>query len=151
MYFGFALDALVIDLDLLDTDILNKHFACLQDVLKKSLRHAFKTSSRDILMTRSLQQNNFLSSKTSSRRKIFTLNACWRRLQDMSWGPKNVCLETSRRRNPDRWIVNATHRGTKREIHTIIIVVANYWWTAIIMIINIYRENEVSKEHKITG
>ena len=60
MYFGFALDALVIDLDLLDTDILNKHFACLQDVLKKSLRHAFKTPSRHILMTKSSAEQFFI-------------------------------------------------------------------------------------------
>ena len=41
MYFGFALDVSDIDLwdiDLLDTDIPSKHFACLQDVLKTSLR-----------------------------------------------------------------------------------------------------------------
>ena len=46
MHFGFALDSSDIDLlnidlldthlDLLDTDILNKQFVCLQDVLKTS-------------------------------------------------------------------------------------------------------------------
>ena len=30
----------------LDTDIHNKHFICLQDVFKTSLRHVLKTSSR---------------------------------------------------------------------------------------------------------
>ena len=62
MRFGFALDLLDIDflsiewldqwythLDLLDTDIPSipsKHFVCLQDLLKMSLRHVFKASSR---------------------------------------------------------------------------------------------------------
>ena len=64
MHFGFALelsnvDLLNIDLldthlDLLDTDIPSKYFAFLHNV--------FKTSSRR------LQRNNFLSSKTFSRR-----------------------------------------------------------------------------------
>ena len=53
MHFGFAWDLPDIDLlntdlldsnlDLLDTDIPSKHFACLQDVLKTSSRHVFKT------------------------------------------------------------------------------------------------------------
>ena len=56
MHFGFALDSSDIDLlntdllethlDLLDTDILSKQFVCLQDVLKTSSRHIFKTSLR---------------------------------------------------------------------------------------------------------
>ena len=56
MHFGFALDSsdiglLNIDLldthlDLLDTDTLSKQFVCLQDVLKTSSRHVFKTSLR---------------------------------------------------------------------------------------------------------
>ena len=72
MHFGFALelsnvDLLNIDLldthlDLLDTDIPSKYFACLHNVFKTSSRHVFKTSSRR------LQCNIFLSSKTSSRR-----------------------------------------------------------------------------------
>ena len=84
MHFGFALelsnvDLLNIDLldthlDLLDTDIPSKYFACLHNVFKTSSRHVFKTSSRR------LQRNNFLSSKTSSRlpggRKIVTLKMC---------------------------------------------------------------------------
>ena len=80
-------------------------FVGLQDVLKTSSRYVLKTSS-----TR-LQRNNFLSSKTSSRRledvlrrrfedvlktswgrlgrqKIVTLKMSWRRLEDMSW----ICL-----------------------------------------------------------
>ena len=54
MHFGFALDLSDIDLlimdlldihlDLLDTDIPNKQFAYLQDVLKTSSRHVFKAS-----------------------------------------------------------------------------------------------------------
>ena len=61
MHFGFALDSSDIDLrnidlldiqlDLLDTDIPSKHFVCLQDVLKTSSRHVFKTSSRRLLDT----------------------------------------------------------------------------------------------------
>ena len=72
------------DLDLLDKDIPSQHFVCLQDFLKR--------------FSRRLQRNNFLSSKTSSRRlgrrkivtrclgrrKIVTLKTFWRRLQDMS-------------------------------------------------------------------
>ena len=42
IHFGFALDSSDINLwqlDLLDTDIPSKHFFCLQNVLKTSLRH----------------------------------------------------------------------------------------------------------------
>ena len=59
MHFGFALDLSDIDLlnidlldqrythlDLLDTDIPSKHFACLQNVFKMLSRHVFKMSSR---------------------------------------------------------------------------------------------------------
>ena len=55
MHFGFALDSPDIDLwnidlldahlDLLYTDIPSKHFVCLEDILKKSSRNVFKTSS----------------------------------------------------------------------------------------------------------
>ena len=72
MHFGFALDSLDIDfwkidlldthLDLLDTNIPSKYFVCLQNVLKTSSKHVFKTSSRR------LQGSNFFSSKPSSRR-----------------------------------------------------------------------------------
>ena len=54
MHFGFALelsnvDLLNIDLldthlDLLDTDIPSKYFACLHNVFKTSSRHVFKTN-----------------------------------------------------------------------------------------------------------
>ena len=40
------LDQRYTHLDLLDTDIPSKYFICLQDVLKTSSRHVFKTSSR---------------------------------------------------------------------------------------------------------
>ena len=40
------LDQRYTHLDLLDTDIPSKYFICLQDVLKISSRHVFKTSSR---------------------------------------------------------------------------------------------------------
>ena len=55
MHFRFALDSSDIDLlnidlldthlDLLDTDIPSKYFACLHNVFKTSSRHVFKTSS----------------------------------------------------------------------------------------------------------
>ena len=77
--------------DLLDTDIPSKHFVCLHNVFKTSLRHVFKTSWR------SLQLKNFSSSKKS-----------WRRLQDIlktSWKTKNRhaedVLKTSSRRLQD--------------------------------------------------
>ena len=125
MHFGFTLDSSDIDLwnidlldahlDLLDTDIPSKYFACLHNVFKTSSRHVFKTSSRHVFKTssrhvfktssrhvfktssrhvfktswRRLQRNNFSSSKMSSRRlgrrKIVALKTCWRHLQDMSW------------------------------------------------------------------
>ena len=94
MHFGFALELSDIDLwnidlldthlDLLDTDIPSKYFACLHNVFKTSSRHVFKTSSRHVFkassrhvfktssrhifktFSRRLQRNNFLSSKTSS-------------------------------------------------------------------------------------
>ena len=116
MHFGFTLDSSVTDLwnidlldaylDLLDTYIFSKHYVCLLDVLQISSRHVFKT------LWRRLQRNNFLSSKTFSRRlarclqdtfktssrylgrrKITTLS-----LEDvlkMSWRPTNVCWETT--------------------------------------------------------
>ena len=84
MRFGLALelsnvDLLNIDLldthlDLLDTDIPSKYFACLHNVFRASSRYAFKTSSRHVFKTssrhafktssRRLQRNNFSSSKT---------------------------------------------------------------------------------------
>ena len=38
---------------MLDTDITNKHFICLQNVLKTSSRYVLKTSSRHIFKTSS--------------------------------------------------------------------------------------------------
>ena len=71
MHFGFALDLPDTDLSnidlldthlvLLDTDIHNKYFVCLQNVLQTSSRHVFKTSWRH------LQRSNFSSFKTSPR------------------------------------------------------------------------------------
>ena len=80
MHFGFALelsnvDLLNIDLldthlDLIDTDIPSKYFACLHNVFKTSSKHVFKTPSRHFLKASStrLQRNNFTFFKTSSRR-----------------------------------------------------------------------------------
>ena len=85
MHFGFALELSNVDLlninlldthlDLLDTDIPSKYFACLHNIFKTSSRHVFKTSSRHVFKTSSrhvfktfskrLQHNNFSSSKTS--------------------------------------------------------------------------------------
>ena len=84
------IDLLDTHLDLLDTDIPSKYFACLHNVFKTSSRHVFKTSSRHVFKTssrhvfktssRRLQRNNFSSSKTSSRclQDVFA-----RRLQDV--------------------------------------------------------------------
>ena len=61
MHFGFTLDSSDIDLwnidlldahlDLLDTDIPSKYFACLHNVFKTSSRHVFKTCLQDIFKT----------------------------------------------------------------------------------------------------
>ena len=87
MHFRFTLelsnvDLLNIDLldkhlDMLDTNIPSKYFACLHNVCKTSSRHVFRTSSRHVFKTssthvfktssRRLQRNNISSSKTSSR------------------------------------------------------------------------------------
>ena len=100
MHFGFALelsnvDLLNIDLldthlDLLDTDIPSKYFACFHNVFKTSSRHVFKTFSKHVFKTssrrvfktssrylfktslRRLQRNKFSSSKTPST------NICWK-------------------------------------------------------------------------
>ena len=93
MHFGFALELSNIDLlnidlldtrlDLLDTDIPNKYFACLHNVFKTSSRHVFKTSSRHVFKTSS--RHVF---KTSSRRLQRTIFRLPRGLQDVlktSW------------------------------------------------------------------
>ena len=77
MHFGFALelsnvDLLNIDLlethlDLLDTNIPSKYFACLHNVFKTSSRHLQDMSSRRLL------RNN---SRRLGRRKIVTLKTC---------------------------------------------------------------------------
>ena len=103
------IDSLDTNLDLLDTDIPSKNFVSLHSVFKTSSRHVFKTSSRDVFKTssrrlqdvfsvrvfrfpRRLEENLFKTSsrrlcKTTSRRlgrrKIVTLKACWRHLQDV--------------------------------------------------------------------
>ena len=66
MYFGLALelsnvDLLNIDLldthlDLLDTDIPSKYFACLHNVFKTSSRHVFKICLQDVFKTSSASQ-----------------------------------------------------------------------------------------------
>ena len=86
-------------LDLLDTDILSKHFVCVHSVFKTSSRYVFKTSIRHVFNTssRRLQRNNFsfsttsckMSSRRLGRRKIVTLKTCWRRFQDTPW----TCLQ----------------------------------------------------------
>ena len=100
MHFGFALilsdidlgniDLLDTHLDLLDTNIPSKYFACLNNVFKTSSRHVFKTSSKHVFKTSSRhvfktssrrpQRNNFSSSKSSSRRLQDVFARC---LQDV--------------------------------------------------------------------
>ena len=89
-------------LDLLDADILSKHFFCLQDVFKTSSRYVFKTSSMHVFKTssihvfkvtsinvfkrswRGLHRNNFSSSKTSSRCRTRCFQDVFaRRLEDI--------------------------------------------------------------------
>ena len=72
MHVGFSFELLTIDLwnidlldthlDLLDTDIPSKYFACLHNIFKTSSRHVFKTSSRHVFKT--FSRHVF---KTSSR------------------------------------------------------------------------------------
>ena len=98
MHFGFGLvwsdvdlgntDFLDAHLFLLDTDIASKPFVSLQDALETS--------------SRCHRRNNFLSSKTSSRRYVRCLQNVfedkkllrWRRVEDVfkrSWRPTNFC------------------------------------------------------------
>ena len=91
--------------DVFKTYLQNVFKTCFQDVFKTSsakqffvFQDAFKTCLQD-MSSRRLQRNNFSSSKASceissrrlGRRKIVTLKMCWRRLQDISWRPTNVC------------------------------------------------------------
>ena len=137
MHFGFALDLSDIDLwnidlldthlDLLDTDIPSKYFACLHNVFKTSSRHVFKTSSRHVFKTSSRHvfktssrhvfktssRNVFkTSSRRLGRRKIVALKTCWRRLQDMYWRPTNVCccwVISRKRKNMDLLLGSSNH------------------------------------------
>ena len=80
MHFGFALefsnvDLLNIDLldthlDLLDTYIPSKYFACLHNVFKTSSRHVFKTFFQDVFSVTFFRLPRRLQDifKTSSRR-----------------------------------------------------------------------------------
>ena len=101
MHFGFALELSDIDswnidlldahLDLLDTDIPSKYFACLHNVFKTSSRHVFKTSSRHVFKTSSrhvFKTSSRYVFKTSSRhvfktssRHVFKTSS--RRLQNV--------------------------------------------------------------------
>ena len=84
------IDLLDTHLDLLDTNIPSKYFACLNNVFKTSSRHVFKTSSKHVFKTSSRhvfktssrrpQRNNFSSSKSSSRRLQDVFARC---LQDV--------------------------------------------------------------------
>ena len=67
-------------LDMLDTDIPSKYFACLYNVFKTSSRHVFKTSSRHVFKTSSryvFKTSSRHVFKTSSRH---VLKKSWRRL-----------------------------------------------------------------------
>ena len=69
------IDLLDTHLDLLDTDIPSKYFACLHNAFKTSSRHLQDMSLRCLqdmssrrlqdMSSRRLQRNNFSSSKTS--------------------------------------------------------------------------------------
>ena len=143
MHFGFALELSNVDLlnvdlldthlDLLDTDIPSKYFACLHNAFKTSSRHVFKASSRHVFRTssrhvfktssrhvfktssRRLQRSNFLSSKTSSRRcqDVFKTSCkiSSRRLQDvledvklLGWRRVQDVFKTSSRPTNVCWV-----------------------------------------------
>ena len=89
------IDLLGTHLDLLDTDIPSKHFVCLQDVVKASSRHVFRTPSRHVVKTswRRLHRNNFSSSKTSSRRLQDVFARCLQDIFETSWKTKNCYAE----------------------------------------------------------
>ena len=110
MHFGFTLDLPDIDLlnidlldthlDLLDTDIPSKYFACLHNVFKTSSRHVFKTSSRHVFKTSSryvFKTSSRHVFKTSSRHVFsVTIFRLPRRLQDVLgdvFKTKNCCAE----------------------------------------------------------
>ena len=89
------IDLLGTHLDLLDTDIPSKHFVCLQDVVKASSRHVFRTPSRHVVKTswRRLHRNNFSSSKASSRRLQDVFARCLQDIFETSWKTKNCYAE----------------------------------------------------------
>ena len=94
MHFGFALglsnvDFLNIDfldthLDLLNTDIPSKYFACLHNLFKTSWRHVFKTSSR-LLQLKSFSFWKIVTSYVLEDVKLLR----WRRIKDVF----KTCLE----------------------------------------------------------
>ena len=122
MHFGFGLDLSHIDLwnmdllnthlDLLDTDISSKYFACLFNVFKTSSRHVFKTSSRQVsrrLQDRSSRRLQDIFSVTIFRLPRLLQDVFARRLQDIfktSWKTKNCYAKdlwkTSSRRLQDQ-------------------------------------------------
>ena len=72
-------------------DMSSRH---LQDMSSRRLQDMSSRRLQD-MSSRRLQRKNFLSSKTSSRRlgrrKVVTLQSCWRRLQDV-WKTKKCLL-----------------------------------------------------------
>ena len=90
-------------LDFLDTVILSKYFVCLktclEDVFKTCLQDAFRTCLQDVFsvtffrLRRRFEDVLQTSSRRLGRQKIVTLWTCWRRLQDMSRRPTNVCWD----------------------------------------------------------
>ena len=91
MHYGFALDSsdidlwnmdlLHTDLDLLDEDILRKHFVCLWDIMKTSSRHVFKTFSRHVFkkFLRHVVKTSLRHVSNATSRDVFKTS--WRRLQ----------------------------------------------------------------------
>ena len=77
MHSGFALELPNVDLsnidlldthlDLLDTDIPSKYFACLHNIFKTSSRHIFKTSSRHLHEMSSYMSSRHLQDMSSRR------------------------------------------------------------------------------------
>ena len=107
MHCGFALDLSDTDLwnidlldthlDLLDTDIPSKHFACLQDFLKTSSRDVFKTPWR-----RLQHKQFFVYQDVLENVKLFrwscvgeVFKTCLQDVFKMSWRPKNVFWDRS--------------------------------------------------------
>ena len=113
LHFEFTLDLSDIDLwnidlldtqlVLLDTEIPDKHFVCLQDVLKTSSRHFFKTSSRHVFKTSSRHVFKTFSRhvlKTSSR-PVF--KSPWRRLQHNNFSSSRRLQDVLENKKWLRW------------------------------------------------